>query len=422
MTAAQSRKSILASPFRTSGSRSSRRNALVIGASAVLVGLLASCAAAAPEDPNIGADTSPLKISAILSLSGGASFVGAGEKAALEALQSSVNEGGGVNGRELRFNFLDDQTTPAVAAQLARGLSDDGESVFLGPSLSSTCGAVAPLLVEKGPVSFCASPSVRPKSESFQFSASTGSYDQFHSILRFFSDEGWDRVAYISATDATGQDGKVQLKRSLDETEAKGLTVVAEESYEITDTSLAAQATRIAASDPDVVIGWTSGASFGTVLSALKQAGVTAPVITSMANMDVKVMDSYSSNMPERLLFSTAQWPNYLLKEDGPSAEARKRWVSILEKAGLTPNATHSLAWDAALLVLDALENGADDAASVQDHINGLTEFPGIFGNYDFSTRDQRGLTIDSVIVAEWDAKLKAWPPVSAPGGMPLKG
>ena len=383
--------------------------------SAAIVALTAGCAST-PTEPS---DTEPVIIPALLSISGGASFLGSGEKAALEALQDSVNADGGINGRDLEFEFLDDQTTPAVAAQLARGLVDEGVPAFLGPSLASTCGAVAPLIQASGPVSYCASPSVRPAAGSFQFSSSVGSYDQFDSMLNYFESEGWSRIAYIAASDATGQDGREQLPRSIDESDGD-FEVVASESYETSDTALSAQATRIAAADPDVVIAWNSDASFGTVLSSLKQAGVTVPVITSMANMNLDLMESYAPNMPERLLFSTSEWPNYMLDETGPSADLRKEWVDILATKDLTPNATYSLAWDSALLLIDALRNGATTAAEIQDHINGLTDFAGILGTYDFSNDDQRGITVDNVIVAEWDKELGAWPPVSGPAGRSL--
>jgi branched-chain amino acid transport system substrate-binding protein len=338
----------------------------------------------------------------------------------LKVLQDAVNAQGGVNGRDIEFTFLDDKSTPAVAVQLARGLVDDGVSSFVGPSLGSTCSAVAPLLQAKGPVSYCLSPVIHPAKDSYQFSAAVGSDSQFDSMANYFRGQGWSRIAYLAANDVTGQDGKAQLERMLAAKENAGLQSVAVESYELTDTSVAAQATRIAQSNPDVVVAWTSGTSFGTVLNGLDQAGITAPVLTSNANMTFEQMDEYAPFAPKSLLFSVPEWPNYSLNESGPTADARQEWVKALADAKYEPNAVLSLSWDAGRLIVDALKSGADTPKAIQDHINGLSDFPGIFGTYDFTTGDQRGITIENVIVAEWNKDDRLWRPVSGPAGNEL--
>jgi branched-chain amino acid transport system substrate-binding protein len=388
--------------------------------SSALVGLMAA-GCGGSSDAASGGDKEPIRIDAILSLTGGAAFLGTGEMNSLEVLQDAVNAQGGVDGRDIEFNFLDDKSTPAVAVQLARGLVDEGVSAFVGPSLGSTCGAVAPLLEAKGPVSYCLSPVVHPAEDSFQFSAAVGSDAQFDSMANYFRSQGWNKIAYLAATDVTGQDGKAQLERMLAAEENSDLEAVAIEAYELTDTSVAAQAARITASKPDVVVAWTSGTSFGTVLNGLDQAGNTVPVITSNANMTFEQMDEYESFAPESLLFSVPEWPNYSLDESGPNADARTEWVEALADADYEPNAVRSLSWDAGRLIVDALKSGAETPEAIQDHINGLSDFPGIFGTYDFTTGDQRGITIDNVIVAEWEKGDRLWRPVSGPAGNELE-
>jgi branched-chain amino acid transport system substrate-binding protein len=398
-----------------------RRRALVAGMSSVLVGLLVTACGGGGAEADSKSGGAPIEINAILSMTGGAAFLGTGEMNDLKVLQDAVNADGGVNGRDIQFKFLDDKSTPAVAVQLARGLIDDGVGAFVGPSLGATCSAVAPLIQAKGPVSYCLSPVVHPAKGSYQFSAAVGSDGQFDSMANYFRSQGWTKIAYIAATDVTGQDGKAQLERMLAAGENSKLSAVTVESYELTDTSVAAQAARIAESKPDVVVAWTSGTSFGTVLNGLDQAGVNVPVITSNANMTFEQMDAYEPFAPDSMLFSVPEWPNYALDESGPTADARKQWVKALADAKYEPNATLSLSWDSGRLIVDALKGGADTPAAIQDHINGLSDFPGIFGTYDFTTGDQRGITIDNVIVAEWNKGDRLWKPVSGPAGNALK-
>ena len=89
----------------------------------------------------------------------------------------TVNQQGGIGGRPVKFNFLDDQSVPQTTLQLANGLVAKGVPVIFGSSVTATCNAIVPLLEKAGPINYCFSPGVTGAPRSYVFSSSVGTRD-----------------------------------------------------------------------------------------------------------------------------------------------------------------------------------------------------------------------------------------------------
>src|SRR5579862_7310441 len=96
----------------------------------------------------------PYDVTVILPLTGGGSFLGKAEHQALQLLEKSINQDGGIQGRPLRLDFQDDQTSPQVAVQLASQVVAKHPAALIGSSLVAMCKAMAPLM-QNGPVTYC---------------------------------------------------------------------------------------------------------------------------------------------------------------------------------------------------------------------------------------------------------------------------
>ena len=59
-------------------------------------------------------------------------------------------------------------------------------------------------------------------------------------------------------------------------------------------------------------------------------------------------------------------------------------------------------------------------AAQLRQYINGLTDFAGVDGSYNFTKYPQRGLGPEASTVTTYDAKNDSWVWLSQPGGEPL--
>ena len=78
----------------------------------------------------------PYEIDAILPQSGNGAFLGTAQMVALKLLEDLINKRGGVAGRPVKFNYLDDQSSAQAA------------------------------LIKDGPVLYCFSPGVHPPAGS----------------------------------------------------------------------------------------------------------------------------------------------------------------------------------------------------------------------------------------------------------------
>ena len=152
--------------------------------------IVALCALVPSAAPTAAADS--YKINVITSLTGGASFLGKGEQAALELLKKSVNKTGGINGRDIEFVYSDDQSSPQTAVQLATQIMASNPPVILGPSLVAMCNA-AGALMKTGPVMYCLSPGIHPPAGSYIFTSSASTYDLAKALMRYYRMKGWSK-------------------------------------------------------------------------------------------------------------------------------------------------------------------------------------------------------------------------------------
>lgn len=364
----------------------------------------------------------PYDIQAILPLSGQGAFIGKADVNALNAIQGLVNRQGGIAGRPINFVVSDDQSQPAVAVQLLNRATTGNVPLVIGSTLTGICNAMAPL-VKDGPVELCFSPSFRAAPGGFAFSAGVGTPDLMRAAMRFLVGRGYHRVALITSTDATGQEADQTANTVIALPENHALSVVDDEHFAVADISVAAQMTRIKAANPDVVIAWTTGTPFGTVLHGAADAGLSVPIFSTNGNMSYAQLKQYAQIMPKELLFpglpsfTPDQLPN------GPLKRAVATFRSAFNGSGVVPEAGENQVWDLTLIMIDGLRKLGLNAtpAQLRDYALNLKGYTGIYGPFDFAANPGRGVGIDGVIVQRWDPVKNAFVALSGPGGTPLR-
>lgn len=131
---------------------------------------------------------------------------------------------------------------------------------------------------------------------------------------------------------------------------------------------------------------------------------------------------AYAPFMPRQLYFSgiPCMTPDQLPR--GPVRSAIERFQSAFKPTGVQPDIGANQAWDASLIVVDALRKLGTNATAAQLHayIASLRGWNGINGRYDFVAFPQRGANADWIMVDRWDTARDAWVGVSRPGGRPL--
>ncbi|HXF34928.1 MAG TPA: ABC transporter substrate-binding protein, partial [Candidatus Acidoferrales bacterium] len=366
--------------------------------------------------PRSGTAADPYEIDAIVSLTGGGSFVGHDVSESLTGLEAVVNRTGGIRGRPLKFVMHDDQTVPQISVQIFNLIAAKHPAAIIGPTIAGTCAAVFPLV--KDIVTYCLSPSARPARGSYVFSSSTASADQFLAMLKYFGGRGLTKVAILTSTDATGQDAERGMNEALEK--FKNIDVVDREHFAPNDISVAAQITRVKSTPAQLLVAWSTGTPFGTILRAISDGGLSIPILTTAGNMSMVQLKQYTGIMPKELLFPGVSGLTPDLVTNRATKAAITAFDGALAKVGAPlPGFPHQVAWDPAMIIVSALRKLGPDAtaAQVHDYMENLRGWIGINGAYDFVAVPQRGLGLGSVVITRWNAGNERWEAVSKGGG-----
>jgi branched-chain amino acid transport system substrate-binding protein len=368
--------------------------------------------------PSLSRAAEPYEIHVIIPLTGFGAFLGQNEAKALGMLEKHVNASGGVRGRAIKFVIADDQSNPQVAVQLLNALKAKHVPIVLGSTLAAMCSAMAPL-VEEGPVDFCFSSAIHPSKGSYVFSGNLSTFDLMGTMVRYFRERGWKKLALIVTTDASGQDGEKALDDSLAAPANKDLSVVSRERFNPSDLSIDAQITRVKAAGAQAVIVYAAGTPLGTVFHSVQNVGLELPMGTTSANLSYDAMKQYAGILPKELYFTAPPGVAYESLPAGPLRSTVKTFVDAAKEANLHVDIPLIAAWDPGLIALAAFNKLGFEAtaAQIHDFIENLHDFPGDYGIYDFRDGSQRGLAPNNGIEVRWDAAKDYWVAVSKFGG-----
>jgi branched-chain amino acid transport system substrate-binding protein len=381
-------------------------------------GLVAVAVLASMARPVVAAD--PVEIPVIIPTTGQGAFIGKAYVSALSAVESVVNQSGGIRKRPVKFVIQDDGSNPQTALQLFNQDIAAKKNVVLGAPLAAECGAMAPIAAKDGPVLYCLTPGIRPAAGSFVFSADAATDDKISISFRYYVKKGLTKLGVLTSVDASGQDADRAVATALSHN--SGATVVAHEHFAVGDLSVTAQLERIRAAGAQVLIGYATGTPFGTILRSARDAGLTIPIWTTSGNLTYAQMAQYKDIMPQELDFPALA---SVVPDAFPDRQVRsavQRFRQAITAVGAKPEYIQSPAYDPAMLVVEALRKVGPDASAAQIRaaIAGVKGFAGAEGRYDMVAVPQRGLGPSEICVVRWDAAKNDWVAVSKPGGDPL--
>jgi branched-chain amino acid transport system substrate-binding protein len=368
------------------------------------------------------ASGSTYTIHAIVGETGSASFLGTEEAAALNALAKHVNSTGGIDGHQLAFAISDNQSTASTSVSLASPLLGQSPILLVG-SITSTDKPVDDLVTSNGPVIYDLSPGDHPKPGSFVYSSSNSTTNQTQAFINFCESKGWKKVGVITSTDSSGQDGWTNIQKAV-AASSGAVTISDHESFDPTAVSVTTELSKIKASSPQALLVWTTGTPLGTVLSGMQQLGMdNLPTMTTNGNASDSEMQRLASELPSQLYFPGAPFMAGVQSLTGQTKTEVQAFDAAMAAAGQkVPDEGDALSWDPGLILVSALKKlgiGAT-AAQIHQYIDSLTDFEGINGTYNFtdpSIPDNRGLTISSVYIAQWNKSQGQWSAASGPAG-----
>jgi branched-chain amino acid transport system substrate-binding protein len=356
----------------------------------------------------------PLSIDVMLPLTGPAAFAGEAQMQVVRAMERLVNQTGGIHARPVHFEIHDDQSSPTVAVQLVNELLPKKPVVILGPSVAATCSAISPLLAGGlGPVNYCFSPVAVPPRGSYVFAATAPAEALNRVDVAHLRGMGFRRAAMLVATDASGQLNATRMTELLSAPD-QPLRLIADERFSPTAVSIAAQAAKLKAASPDVLLLYANGTAFVMALRELSNAGLDVPVLANPFNADGDLLRRNASILPKTLMVPglpyQAKRPSRALRDAGTEYNRALSDVGIVSASVIM-----AYAWDPMKITVAALRALPANATPTQlhDYLETVHDFPGLFGRYDFRTGDQYGQNGADLPLVKWDAARGDWTPLT---------
>ena len=420
--------------FLIRGAHNRNRSKLVLALGLASAVVLAACgssgssSASATSSAN-GASQStgaaagtPYVIHAILSETGVLSELGTPEAKTLKALAAYENTKGGIDGHPVQFDIQDNQSTPSLAVSLATPLIASHVHVLLDGSFGATDIPVDALAGSNGPFISDLAPTVRPKAGSMVFRTGTPMLEDFQVILNYLKAKGLTRIAAITSTDSDGTLGWTDLQATLAKPQFSSFKVSDHEVFDPTAVSVTTQLSKIKVSNPQAVLVWTIGSSFGTVLQGMSSLGMgSIPIFTSNGNADYGLLGHLSSLIPKSLYFIGEEL--YMPPSAITNAAVKEQvqtFDTVIQAAGGKPEAGYGLAWSAGSLVIGAIKKLGVQATAPQilAYMQNLNNSPGIYGLLNFSTDNHDGISTQFMHIFRFTGT--SFQPVSHGGGAPL--
>ena len=250
---------------------------LLVAMLAVAVSLVGGCGQAKTEGTAATGSTAPtkepIKIGAILSLTGTYAGLGAPEKQAIELEVKRINDAGGVNGRPIEVVVEDDATDAQKAVAAATKLIDKDKVVaILGATGTGGTMAIRNEAKRAGvPVVSMAGGSVITADLRHQHVPDAVAEPRRRGLhaLRDSSPRESPRSALLSSSDGYGKDGRQVV---LDAVKADpSVQVVGDETFNVGDTDMTAQIIKLRAKGPQAIWLWNAGKEAAIVAKNLRQ-------------------------------------------------------------------------------------------------------------------------------------------------------
>jgi branched-chain amino acid transport system substrate-binding protein len=202
----------------------------------------------------------PIKIGMVTSLTGNYAPLGTNDKLAVQQVVDAVNAKNGINGRKIELNIVDDGSDPNQSVIQFNKVMGDGAVAVLGPPQSTADLAIKPVANDKKMPTIslgAADEQVVPVTPYMWMTAPLSS--QVAKVcVDFIKSQGKSKLAMLTDTkNAYAVSGHDSTKKILDQA---GVQLIADETFETTQTNFAPQFAKIADAKPDFLLVWATGA------------------------------------------------------------------------------------------------------------------------------------------------------------------
>jgi len=333
----------------------------ILAASAAILMSLAACGGSPSPGPAGAATGTPIQVGFTSDLSAQFATNGQGLKKGLDAYVTHLNKNGGVNNHPINVTFLDD------AAQTARGTANVTQLAtqqrvvaITGMLVSNICAAAAPQGEQYQVPFVCnnAAEDLTKPAKPYIFVSTMGAGDEAKPAVEVAkslvktSTPKFAAVTLASAAIASYRTGVKALAAK------QGWTLVGDEQVPLTASDVSAQATKIEAGKPDVIIAGLTDPLIAILMRKLAADGVNIPVV-DYDGMTFTGLQQIAS--PNLYALNTYAFATSSSKDKGVVD-----YVAVMKEAGVDPNAPFvNRGYTQGLIIASALKSCKDACTGV---------------------------------------------------------
>ncbi len=370
---------------------------------AALAVSLAVALAACGED-EIAGGGEPIKIGAIVSLTGTYAGLGEPEKNVLEMEVARINDAGGVNGRPIEVIIEDDATDEAKAVAAASKLIEqDGVVALIGATGTGQTMAARGDVQRAGipQVSMAGGTVVTSPVDPLVFATPWSNLIVVPFTLDYIAGQGITKIGLISDSGGFGKDGAAVIAAMAPDA---GVEIVSDQSFNPGDTDMSAQLTKLKNSDAQAIVMWTAGAEAAIIAKNAMDLGVDLPIFGSHGIARREFIDGGGA-AAEGVRFAAGKV--LIPAAYGEGTEAYTVATDFIDRYttayGTAPSTFAGHAYDALYLIVEAARriDGEVTADALLSEIEATSGWVGIGGTFTFSPEDHNGMTVGDLTMYE---------------------
>lgn len=367
-------------------------------AAAVMALSLAGCSGGSMDDSSSSsakASGDSITIGTVTTNSGTAAAYGEAEVKGFELAVSEINAKGGINGKKVKLESMDDKGDATEASNAYNKLAGDNNVLAVaGPTISATTAAVAPLADQSKLVTIApAATSDSIETGNYLFRTCFKDSYQGEVAARFAAENL--KVKKVAVLYGTGDPYSSGVGEAFAKAAEKlGLEVVDKESFSSADdTEYSAQLQKIQASGAELLYApYYYSVAGPYIIPQARSVGFEGYVMGPDGYDGLKLTGDKSQ-------YNKTYYTTHYSADDNTNTKVQDFIKSYKSKNNAEPNTFAALGYDTIYMIKQAIEKAGKNATreDVRNAVAGMT-FDGVTGKF---TMDKSGSPTKSVIVLE---------------------
>ena len=367
-------------------------------AAAVMALSLAGCSGGSMDDSSSSsakASGDSITIGTVTTNSGTAAAYGEAEVKGFELAVSEINAKGGINGKKVKLESMDDKGDATEASNAYNKLAGDNNVLAVaGPTISATTAAVAPLADQSKLVTIApAATSDSIETGNYLFRTCFKDSYQGEVAARFAAENL--KVKKVAVLYGTGDPYSSGVGEAFAKAAEKlGLEVVDKESSSSADdTEYSAQLQKIQASGAELLYApYYYSVAGPYIIPQARSVGFEGYVMGPDGYDGLKLTGDKSQ-------YNKTDYTTHYSADDNTNTKVQDFIKSYKSKNNAEPNTFAALGYDTIYMIKQAIEKAGENATreDVRNAVAGMT-FDGVTGKF---TMDKSGSPTKSVTVLE---------------------